>query len=514
MKKTLLILSLILGTIFTIHSQVTSLNYQIKYNVSTCEYDAFLIINAGTALTVPQRIQFNAQYTIVVPTGTELTITESYMPLQSNANYTGTLPLTWSAGTPIMAPPSQPQSDFYSITPDLGITSHYNNLAAGDTVKLFSMAVDTIFNCSQGIRIFENGVDPNSGLGGADFNNGFTLGSINQIYNTNSTQLYPSEPEIISISNSCSNGVEIDLTAETSTCQLPFSYAWTGPDGYIGTTEDVLVSPALPANNGIYKVVITDDFGCKDSISIDATSKPYAGPDFNACIGSTNTIYGISPTTGTWAQSAANSFGASLNPLAGGATEVIFSSFATGTFDMIYSIPGCGDTMQFTIISEPEITIGSSEICINSETIATSNVIGGTWSSSDNSVVTIDDLGNVTGVGAGMATITYLNSGCSTDEILIEVLPFSDPSCLVSLEDYQETEIKVYPNPAREQFFIEGDNLEAISIYSMNYQKVKDLNFDNGMQKVELSTEKLNQGFYILAIQSEGRFMYKKLMIE
>ncbi len=428
MKKTLLLLGLIIGLISTIHSQVTSVDYQIKYNESFCEYDAYVVINAGTATTIPQRIQFNAQYSIVVPTGTNLTITESYMPLQSNATYTGTIPLTWSAGTPVVSPAAQPESDFYSITPDLGITSHYNDLAAGDAIKIFSFAVDTIFNCSEGIRIFENGVDPDSdqpGMGMADFSNGFLLGSINQIYNGNSTQIYPPEPEIVSITNSCSNGLEIDLTAETSACQEPLSFSWTGPDGYSGTTEDVNITPALPENNGVYKVVITDAFGCKDSISIDATSKPNAGPDYSVCAGSTTTLYGTMPSTGTWAQVSSNPFGASLIPLAGGVVEVTFSTSVAGTYGMVYSIPGCSDTMQFTVNPLSLVNIAASEICENAMTTASSNIPGGSWVSNDATVATIDpNTGVITGQASGTTTFTYTSpSGCTSETNLLTVNP-------------------------------------------------------------------------------------------
>jgi len=442
MKKTLLPLCILLGIIFNIHAQVTSVDYQLKYNVATCEYDAFIIINAGSATTIPQRIQFNAQYSIVVPTGTGLAVTASYMPLQNNATYTGTEPLQWSASIPVVAPAAHPGSDFYSITPDLGVTSHYNNLQAGDTVKLFSISVDTIFDCSQGIRIYENGIDPDCdapGMGMADFSNGFTLGSISQIYSANSTQLYPPEPFIVSISNGCSSGIEIDLTAETSLCQLPFSYAWTGPDGYTGTTEDVYISPSLPINNGVYKVVITDAFGCKDSISMDATSKPNAGPDFTACPGSTTTIYGTEPTTGTWSQSSSNSFGASLAPLAGGAVEVTFSTFTEpGIYDMVFSILGCSDTMRFTV-----------------------------------------------------------------------------DSCTVSVDDLFSNDIKVYPNPASDYFFVESNaSIEKVTIYTVEHQKVYELEIPNGDRNIQLSADELNQGMYIIAIKSGDKFACRKLIVE
>ena len=75
-------------------------------------------------------------------------------------------------------------------------------MAAGDTVRVFSFAVDNVFNCSQGIRIYENGVDPPSSepsMNGADFSNGFTLGGTSQLYNANSTQEYTPIPVIASI---------------------------------------------------------------------------------------------------------------------------------------------------------------------------------------------------------------------------------------------------------------------------------------------------------------------------
>ncbi len=424
---------LIFGTLLllcgSLTAQVTSVDYQLKYDTSQCQYDAYIIINAGSATTVPQRIQFNAQYSIIVPTGTALTVTQSYMPLQNNATYTGTVPLTWAAGTPVIAPAAQPESDFYSITPDLGgTTAHYNNLAAGDTVRIFSISVDTVFDCSQGIKIYENGVDPDSnapGMGFADFSNGFTLGNINQIYSANSTQLFPPEPTVISITNACSDGVEIDLTAETSTCQTPLTYAWTGPDGYTGTSEDVNITPALPANNGIYQVVITDAFGCQDSITIDATSKPDAGPDSTVCAGATITINGTSPTTGTWAQSSGNGFGATLSPLAGGATDVTLSPFASGTYDMVYSIPGCSDTMTITVNPAPLVNVAASQICENAMTVAASNIPGGTWASNSPLIASIDPVtGVITGVSSGVATFTYTApTGCTAITSALTINP-------------------------------------------------------------------------------------------
>ena len=77
----------------------------------------------------------------------------------------------------------QPQNDFYSIIPRISPASQYNNLALGDTIKLFSLIISPIPDCANDIRLFENGVDPSSsddGMNGGDFSNGFTIGGASQ----------------------------------------------------------------------------------------------------------------------------------------------------------------------------------------------------------------------------------------------------------------------------------------------------------------------------------------------
>jgi uncharacterized protein YjdB len=96
-----------------------------------------------------------------------------------------------------------------------------------------------------------------------------------------------------------------------------------------------------------------------------------------------------------------------------------------GTADIIYSVSGCfgaTSTASATItVDNPDpgtITLGSSEMCSTGSTTAhTSGTSGGTWSSSNTSVATINaSTGAITGVGAGSTTITYSitdASGCT-----------------------------------------------------------------------------------------------------
>lgn len=70
-------------------SQVTGVKYLMKYNTTTCKFDACIVITAGSATTAPQRAQFNSQYSVVVPTGTTISIGEndSHNPIQNNQTY-------------------------------------------------------------------------------------------------------------------------------------------------------------------------------------------------------------------------------------------------------------------------------------------------------------------------------------------------------------------------------------------------------------------------------------------
>ncbi len=179
------------------NSQVTEVKYMVKFDESTELYDCYVVIGAGFANTTQQRTQMSAQYTIVVPTGSVVTIPQTYLPLQNNQNYGGTMPTLWSLANQILHPAVQPGSDFYGIAPSLVPTSHYNNITTGDTLKLFSLSIEVPQGgCKSGIRLFQNGIDPPAaapGMGGGDFSNGFTIGSPIQRYKGNINSWVPGD---------------------------------------------------------------------------------------------------------------------------------------------------------------------------------------------------------------------------------------------------------------------------------------------------------------------------------
>lgn len=408
-------------------AQVESVNYRLKYNVDSCWYDAFIIINAGSATSPADRTQFNSQYTIVTPTGTGLTITRRYAPYETGAGNPAAL---WTRTAFVSNPTSLSGFDVHSITVPLTPTARYNNLAAGDTIKLFSFSLDTIFNCGADIRLWQNGVDPGSdqpGMLDSDWSNGFTIGGPEQLYLANSTTLHPPKPFILTPPvTTCSGGIEIDLTVTTSACQAPLKYQWTGPNSYSGTTQDVNIFPATSLNVGNYKVVVTDSLGCKDSLTINATNKPNAGPDQTVCAGTTATISGTQPTTGTWAAQSGNPPGAALNLLTAGEAQVTFSNTASGTYRYIYSTTTCSDTMAIFINPRPIVSItGSTAICVGATTTLSSN-LPGTWVSNNPDRAIVDPTtGVVTAVAQGTATFTFTvtGTGCQATTNPVTVNP-------------------------------------------------------------------------------------------
>ncbi len=401
-------------------AQVTSVNYWLKYDTVYCRYDAYFIVNAGSATSIDDRIQFNSQYTIVVPTGNTLTLVKSYAPYEGNeVSGTSTDTVQWSVSTTVYNPivnGNPTGSDYYGITVPLSPTARYNNLSPGDTVKLFSIALDNYDNCSEGIRIWDNDTDPSSTdlPGDNDFDNGFTIGSASQLYNDNSEQGFPPKPVIVDASVACSDGIEIDLTATTSACQAPLTYSWTGPNGFTATTEDL----NLPnGEDGDYKVVVTDAFGCMDSLTITATSKPYAGPDKVMCAGTSDTLVGT-PSTGTWSADVVNNpFGATLTNVSPGKTLVTFSDFTlAGDFTFFYSIPGCKDTMTITVNPKPIVSsLFGNELCID----ATGQLypFSSGWVSSDPNVATVSNTGLVTAVAQGTVYFTFTDANGCTNEV-------------------------------------------------------------------------------------------------
>jgi uncharacterized protein YjdB len=476
MKSKLLVLfsfiCMILG-IYDVKGQyaIDGVSYMLRYNVDSCHYEVLLIINEGFTDSIQQRIAFNANISLRYPASDpKPTIKRSYYPTGSSAPYQNiTLSDQWVESTSALNPAASPGFSYVSFVPQLtgnGAPFVYRgsgtggNLQQGDTIRLFSLN-SRITNCSRDFRLYINGQDPPSnapGMGSGNFSNGFTIENAgNQVYQNNSTQLYPPNPLVTNITTSCSNGIFIDLTATAALrsngtpnpCQGPLSYAWTGPNSFTATTQDVSIPDATFINRGTYSVVVTDTMGCTSTAQIEAENKPNAGSDVTVCAGTPSvTLTGTQPATGIWW--ASTNYG-SFNPGStnAGVAQVNFSSYnltTPSTFNYVYGvgtpIPFCTDTMRVTVNPKPVVQfIGAPTVCafVDNRTKQLSPALGGTWVSHNPSIATVT--GNtITGVTPGLVKFTFTNSttGCkdSTSSLLVAPKPTvtlsSDTLCLLS----------------------------------------------------------------------------------
>ncbi|MFZ1705262.1 MAG: SdrD B-like domain-containing protein [Saprospiraceae bacterium] len=483
-------------------AQITTLDYQIRYNTTTCRWDCYIIINGGSATTAVHRAQSNAQYSIVVPTGSTVTIAQNFMPIQNNQTYMGTTPMIWQKGSFVGAPAAEPQSDFHSIVPTLVPSSFFNNLTAGDTVKLFALNINPMPNCAAGVRIFRNGIDPPSsapGMGGGDFSNGYTVGGTAQRYRANLPQINP-PPPVLSAVTTCSQGIEVDLTATTNACQTPLTYQWSGPNGYTGTTQDVNINPSTPLNAGLYEVTVTDSKGCTSTTNIVAVSKPNAGSDINGCVSTQYTISGINPNTGTWSALPSNPSGATLTPGVGGQANATFNQNASGAYNFRYNTGACSDTVQINI-SQVDAGLDPPNVsCYISGSASLAATGNGSWSIGVGSAGTanfgnsLDPNSSVSGFSAsGTYFFVWTVGNCSDTATLVVG---EDCSCAITDNNLSAVNPSTYCG-ATGNIVISGSSASPAAgnylwIYSLNGGSYSNASGTNNAQNY--TTTILNQG--------------------
>ena len=151
---------------------------------------------------------------------------------------------------------------------------------------------------------------------------------------------------------------------------------------------------------------------------------PITGPT-NVMIGTTIPLADITPG-GTWSSS--NGAIASINASTG-----VVSGISTGTVTITYTVSGVYVT--YVVNAYPLAPITGPDSVLIGATITLADVTpGGTWSSSNTSIATIDPTtGVVTGTGTGVVTITYTVSGVSvTYTVTVKALaPITGPTSVM-----------------------------------------------------------------------------------
>lgn len=253
--------------------QVTKVNYGIKYNSTTCLFDCYMKVIEGQTNSDRDRVQFNSQLSVVVPTGSEVRLETSHAPFINNIKERGTKVAPWSISNFAFAPESSSEVDVYGITPKTYPVAAYHDLVEGDEVVLFSLSISPIVDCAKDVRIFDLSKDPSSsakGMYGSDYRNGFTIGGAEQKFGQFESTITPLNDFVKDFDIVYGKTTEItySLNSDLSQCQKDLTYAWKAPNGRTLGTSSKAPSAIFTntQNSGQYSLEVSDAFGCKEII--------------------------------------------------------------------------------------------------------------------------------------------------------------------------------------------------------------------------------------------------------
>jgi len=92
-------------------------------------------------------------------------------------------------------------------------------------------------------------------------------------------------------------------------------------------------------------------------------------------------------------------------------------------------------------------------------------------------------------------------------------------SCSLSVDERYELDgsIIIYPNPAKQQFFIKNTsfaNLERVAVYDVSGRLVSDVDVSYTSRTKTINLINVSKGMYFVNIHSENAFITKKLIVE
>jgi trimeric autotransporter adhesin len=159
--------------------------------------------------------------------------------------------------------------------------------------------------------------------------------------------------------------------------------------------------------------------GCQRTQDVTVNPLPsFITGAYDVCVGNTTTL-GNADFGGTWVSS--NASVATINAATG-----VVSGIAAGNTTISYILPtGCVRTQSFTVNALPANISGPAAVC-EGQTINWANTsMGGTWSSDNSAIASVDASGVITGNVAGTTTITYtLPTGClRTRNVVVNTTP-------------------------------------------------------------------------------------------
>ncbi|MFY7964162.1 MAG: choice-of-anchor tandem repeat GloVer-containing protein [Chitinophagaceae bacterium] len=420
--------------------------------------------------------------------------------------------------------------------PTVSIFTSNFNLCAGSSSTVIATATNG--GSSPTYNFFVNGISvqnstsnayTSSSFHNADVvtcivSNGITTATSNTIIYT--VRTVPTVAVITGSTTNCTIGSSSNLSCATS------GGSWSSYNPTIATVSSTGRVTAIANGNVIIAYSTTNTVGCTASSIITyniaqvSPLPPITGTS-SVCVGAT-VVLSNATVGGIWSSIAGratvNNAGVVTGTSAGTATinYSLFNEFGcnqstiyTVTVKPIPAVP----TIQFAPGYPSPRIAGSATFC-NNRTFGLVGVpSGGSWSSSNPSVLTINSstgVANTVSIGSGSITYTTTSLGCSNSRSLAGVVANCPLARGINTQSsYDNESFYLYPNPAKSNISIQVNDIfnegQIIITDILGKQLIKH-NANTGLNNMSINS--LNKGVYFVVVITDQKTLTKKLIIE
>ncbi len=203
----------------------------------------------------------------------------------------------------------------------------------------------------------------------------------------------------------------------TNTLTSTTGGSWASSDPAVAT-----IHPTTGAVSGIVTGTATISYtlstGCQTTSIATVIPAPSATTGTaSVCVGLTTALANAT-AGGTWSSSATG--------IATVSTFGVVAGLAQGNANISYTLPsGCTIFREVTVNPLPAALTGTQTVCKGVTTVFGSATLGGTWTTDNSTIATVDGSGVISGLNTGNTTIRYtLPTSCvATREVTVNPIP-------------------------------------------------------------------------------------------